>query len=573
MQPGRMSALTAINFLLLAAAALQTRLRSPVVLWTQQVCMLAPLLVSARVLVGWLYDVPMLWQIRPMALHTMIAFHLVCIGLLVSRRDYFLAPLVDNSPAGSRVARKVVCWALCLPLAAGICCLQGERLGWYEAHYGVTVFVVSTAFLLIVVVVFCSGVMNRLDHQRQLAATSARDYQRAAECDYLTGLLNRRGFLDRSGEEIAQSRRDGSRLACIVLDLDFFKKINDVHGHGAGDEVIRQFAAVLKSGCQGEDLIARVGGEEFCVLLRAADEAKARALAERLRAEVAARPLVVGSAQLSVTCSGGVAELHSFHAGIHSLIDSADAALLVAKQTGRNKVVTASSLDEGGLTRICSEPLRKVQARDIMVPVPICVGLEATVSQVVQQFIELNLNSLPVQDAAGTVIGFITDQDVMAAMLDAGGADQPISKCSHLSVPLFEDTVEAEQIATFFSRSAVQRVVVVRQGAPVGLVSRRTVLRWFLNHSISQQLSLRQTDVGHSTEREGFDESVRELAAAVSRLSGMDAKRGDELFSFTLVGEVSRIQEAAENLLLRGAVRRREQRSPVVTTPGALSIL
>jgi len=243
----------------------------------------------------------------------------------------------------------------------------------------------------------------------------------------------------------------------------------------------------------------------------------------------------------------------------------------VAKQTGRNKIVTASSLEEGDVAEACGGPLRKVLVHDIMVPVLASLGLETTVSQAAQQLMELNLDSLPVVDAAGKVTGFVTEQDVMTLMLDARHGDQPIASCNHFTVAVFEETVAAEEIATFFSRSAVQRAVIVRHGIPVGLVSRRTLLRWLLNYSLGQQSVLRQSGVCTPT-RGGLDESIRTLAAAVSRLTKIDAAGCDELLNSSIVSEATRIQESVENLLTSCHPRRTDCSTPDLLTRGALSI-
>jgi CBS domain-containing protein len=242
-----------------------------------------------------------------------------------------------------------------------------------------------------------------------------------------------------------------------------------------------------------------------------------------------------------------------------------------------------------------------VLVRDLMVPVLASVGLATPVSRAARQLMELNLDSLPVVDAAGKVTGFVTEQDVMTAVLDARGADQPIANCNHVSVPIFEETVAAEEIATFFSRSAVQRVVIVRHGSPVGLVSRRTLLRWLLNYSLEQQSAQRGSAQRPSAFAEsafaesafapaahppsaypqsaagalacgGLDESIRELAAAVSRLTKLDAAGCDELLSSSVVSEATRIQQSVENLLTHCRPRRTNSPTPELLTTGALSI-
>ncbi len=157
--------------------------------------------------------------------------------------------------------------------------------------------------------------------------------QLQASTDPLTGLLNRRSF-----EEQATSTLDGAELYSLVMaDLDNFKTLNDVHGHSTGDRALRRFAEALRSVTRAGDVVARIGGEEFIVLLPLTPAADAAALAERIRARLAERD---GVAEPPFTVSLGVAEgLHVDD--LHDVISSADQALFQAKANGRDRVVLA----------------------------------------------------------------------------------------------------------------------------------------------------------------------------------------------------------------------------------------
>jgi CBS domain-containing protein len=253
------------------------------------------------------------------------------------------------------------------------------------------------------------------------------------------------------------------------------------------------------------------------------------------------------------------------------LIDSADAALLVAKQTGRNRIITASALEEGDLAEACGGPLQRVLVRDIMVPAMARLSPEETVAQAAQRLMELNLDSLPVVAATGAVTGFVTEQDLLTALLQPAGARQPIANCSQLSVAVFEETVSAKEIATFFTRTAVQRVIVVRQGFPVGLVSRRTLMRWLLNSSLDRLAATGPVARRAAAAPGELQESIRDLAAAISRLSKMDTTGCEEQLNSSLVGEATRIQETVENLLLNCRLHPVDSRSHDLAR-GALSL-
>ena len=158
--------------------------------------------------------------------------------------------------------------------------------------------------------------------------------QAQASTDPLTGLLNRRSFQDKAAAMI----NTGQRVAVAFGDLDHFKTLNDTHGHEAGDRALRLFARVVKEAMRTNDLSARWGGEEFVLVFHGSDASVATAALERLRESLAVA-LATGTTP-QFTVSFGVADTDMSH-DIGDLVNLADDALLLAKRTGRNKVVTA----------------------------------------------------------------------------------------------------------------------------------------------------------------------------------------------------------------------------------------
>jgi diguanylate cyclase (GGDEF)-like protein len=165
--------------------------------------------------------------------------------------------------------------------------------------------------------------------------------ERAASTDALTGLHNRRHFFQLGADAFRDARIDDDPVAALMLDIDHFKAVNDTHGHGAGDDVIREVAARMRTVLQQGDLIGRYGGEEFAVLVRANATASADRLAEHLRGAVADRPVPTRSGPLSVTISVGVAHLAESDTTLDDILTHADQALYLAKRDGRNRVVVA----------------------------------------------------------------------------------------------------------------------------------------------------------------------------------------------------------------------------------------
>jgi diguanylate cyclase (GGDEF)-like protein len=166
--------------------------------------------------------------------------------------------------------------------------------------------------------------------------------------DPLTGIPNRRALDEHLADELARARRYGTPLAVVMLDLDHFKRLNDRHGHAAGDTVLREVARVLDAEKRRGDTIARYGGEEFVAILSHADETAAKAWAERVRSRLGGAAVDVNGNYLRVTASFGVAAAvpgSSAPAG-SVLLAAADRALYAAKARGRNRVVVAPSLGE-----------------------------------------------------------------------------------------------------------------------------------------------------------------------------------------------------------------------------------
>jgi diguanylate cyclase (GGDEF)-like protein len=160
-----------------------------------------------------------------------------------------------------------------------------------------------------------------------------------ATTDPLTRVLNRRALADRLAIEMDRARRYASELAVLLIDLDFFKRINDTGGHLAGDEVLRQLASLIQSAVRTVDIVARYGGEEFVVILPETSPAGAMAFADRLRMGIETQDFPVGEGVLRLTVSIGVSTFPAANvASADDLFARADAAMYRAKQDGRNQV-------------------------------------------------------------------------------------------------------------------------------------------------------------------------------------------------------------------------------------------
>lgn len=169
--------------------------------------------------------------------------------------------------------------------------------------------------------------------------------RRSGFTDVLTGWYNRRYLQVRLTEELARARRQGEPLTCLMLDIDFFKRVNDRHGHLAGDRVLREVTQRIESQVRATDVAARYGGEEFVILLPDTDCSSGALLAERVRAAIEATPFDIGGdKQVDVTASIGVASAAPERSASdlktvgESLVARADVGLYRAKSAGRNQV-------------------------------------------------------------------------------------------------------------------------------------------------------------------------------------------------------------------------------------------
>lgn len=160
--------------------------------------------------------------------------------------------------------------------------------------------------------------------------------------DYLTGLPNRRHFMEQAAIELARVARYGGALSLLMVDIDNFKKVNDTYGHQTGDRVLQKLGEVSKAILRDVDLIGRIGGEEFAILLPETDGEKAREAAERLRVAIAHESLILEmGVPLQFTVSIGVATIADHAINLDTFLARADTALYRAKTTGRNKISLA----------------------------------------------------------------------------------------------------------------------------------------------------------------------------------------------------------------------------------------
>jgi diguanylate cyclase (GGDEF)-like protein/PAS domain S-box-containing protein len=197
------------------------------------------------------------------------------------------------------------------------------------------------------------SMLNVLEQSRNEIRRQNQELQVLATQDPLTRCLNRRAFFERFEVEFSRSQRYGHSFSCVMVDIDYFKSINDQHGHPVGDRVLQQVSTILRDCVRDSDVVCRYGGEEFCILLPETGAQGGLTTAERIRHRIASKSL----SGLHVTASLGVSSLESGPANPSELLSQADKALYEAKRRGRNRVVCHSEeiaglpeKDSGGAT-------------------------------------------------------------------------------------------------------------------------------------------------------------------------------------------------------------------------------
>jgi diguanylate cyclase (GGDEF)-like protein len=187
---------------------------------------------------------------------------------------------------------------------------------------------------------------KKLEHEHELK----KQAELQAQTDYLTGLLNRRRFVELAEQELARALRFKKPLALLMIDIDRFKAINDTWGHSIGDIVLQNVSVLMRDALRSADIFGRTGGEEFAAVIVETDGDHAMDVAQRLCAAVASASIVPrGAERVPVTVSIGLTQLKGRAIGFTSLLKEADRAMYAAKQAGRNRVAVSEEVVSGKL--------------------------------------------------------------------------------------------------------------------------------------------------------------------------------------------------------------------------------
>ncbi len=357
---------------------------------------------------------------------------------------------------------------------------------------------------------------------------------------------------------MVRAKRSDLPVSCVMIDLDFFKRINDVHGHLAGDQVLKSAAKLMIDNTRSSDSACRYGGEEFCVLLPETNEESAAVWADRMRIALASQRVSSGGAWLQITGSFGVAQRYEDTQTPEQLVDQADQALLCAKRTGRDRIIRYQSLNESGDLKVENSPqadlFQNIEARHVMTPLVVCLREEETIGQAAQFFLRSRINSAPVVDEEGRLVGVLSENDLMMTLVSVDYWQLPVRDAMKPNVITYEEDTPIRAIYEFLCRVYIRRVVIVRGSRPTGSISRASLLRWFHNLAISKGLVdpayLRLSDVESNPFRnkERLVKSARQLAHQADDLL-LRFQNGRKGLMPCIVSSASGMQELIDDLL------------------------
>ncbi|MGI8979554.1 MAG: diguanylate cyclase [Pirellulaceae bacterium] len=391
---------------------------------------------------------------------------------------------------------------------------------------------------------------------RQCAAALSERWV-IARTDVLTGLLNRRAFVEQLRREWITSVRHQQPISCVMVDVDYFKTVNDRFGHSVGDQALQVIAGQIEGSGRPGDVICRYGGEEFCILLPKTTEVAAHRWADALRQKIAQQHLDIQGTPLAFTASMGVASADENTPGAAKLVDQADAALRESKLAGRNRVTCWA--DRGGGTidgnriKDYAALFADMEAHQIMTSHVVCVQEEMNVARAAEILVQAGLSGLPVVNQDGQLTGMVSEKDLLEALGMRSSWSTSVRELMTSAVIQYERQTSAHVIFDFLCRVRLRYVVIVEGGKPVGLISRASFLRF-----IGSYLKTVEPASGDSDSRLGLFQAVELLMSRTTQLRDDLQSHPEEAVPSVMCG-VSSIGVLLSDLLMRANHSKQKQ--------------
>ncbi len=330
--PGRMAPITAVNFVILSLALTLLSRRK---IAASQCCFAILGLSSTFAVLSYAYGVPFLYgssRYTSMALHTGVCFFLLALGGLAASSDGGVLALVWIEGPSTHLMRRLLPAAVLIPAFVGFVVLRNP-FSQIDPRLAAALIVIFNIVLFSAMVLRSALIVYRLQIDKQKAES-------LSQIDALTQVLNRRGFELALSQELMRWHRFKTPFSLVLIDIDYFKSINDLHGHLMGDAVLQKLATAWNRQVRGVDMLARYGGEEFALICLGSDADGAFTLAEKLREASLETSIVEFGFAVSVSC--GIASVGQDGICRDALLQSADRALYKAKSEGRNRTLHAN---------------------------------------------------------------------------------------------------------------------------------------------------------------------------------------------------------------------------------------
>jgi diguanylate cyclase (GGDEF)-like protein len=365
----------------------------------------------------------------------------------------------------------------------------------------------------------------------------------AASIDPLTGLLNRSSLYAETYRQHRIALRSGSPLSIGVIDLDYFKVVNDTHGHHVGDEVLNGFAERLTRLFRASDIFGRIGGEEFCCVLPSTDREQASIWGLRTCEAIRAAPFETSAGQIDLTCSIGVATLNDSIKDISDLLGLADEASRIAKRSGRDRVISdLSSTQEAGkqtalaVTQSVFSSMDQLTAGELMLPLVATISAERTARDAARVMLDLRVDAVAVLDASGKLQSLLAEEEIVSHLLRDGRWDENVATMASRSV-VFPEKASIGKVWEFFQRVPVRRLVIENSmREPVGIINRGQILRWCFNLAEESHGQLNvQAKIPQASLSAMFSERSQALFESLAAGSGAD--------EISMIASISSLQD------------------------------
>lgn len=304
-----------------------------------------------------------------------------------------------------------------------------------------------------------------------------------ADCDPLTGLLNRRALMDRAEKALTQTLGTHANLSCMVIDVDFFKRYNDDFGHATGDKVLRAVADCIQAEIRENDLACRLGGDEFCIFLPGVPNKEAFEIAERIRQQIACNTCKMESLNFPIKASIGVATWNESMQDVSGLINAADQSLLVAKRDGRNRTSChqTSIVDKIERKQHQQNPASKLLTTytvSFICQTPITAMYESeSIAMACHVMASNHIDCIFVVNDKSELVGTITERELLSASLGKNNLEAPVKEIMSFNfVTYSEDTPIASYWESYQRNPLMRSVVVDYLKRPQGLIRSKRLL-------------------------------------------------------------------------------------------------